>query len=121
MKKAIILAGALALASGQVPTAGARGASQAVSAVPAGADVNTPGARGYLARGVLMADDANWHGAVDQLTQALESGCLDARDTETARFQLARALAHLPGERGLEAFRRPTIRRRRSASVPAWG
>ena len=106
MKKAIILAGALALASGQVPTAGARGASQAVSAVPAGADVNTPGARGYLARGVLMADNANWHGAVDQLTQALESGCLDARDTETARFQLARALAHLPGERGLEAFRR---------------
>lgn len=106
MKKAIILAGALALASGPAMTLGAKGAGQSVTAVPAGADVNLPGARGYLARGVLMADDANWHGAVDQLTQALKSGGLDASDTETARFQLARSLAHLPGDRGLEAFRR---------------
>lgn len=97
-KFAIILAtaGSLALAGGMAATTPA--------ALPPGVEINDPGARGYVARAMLMCADANYHGAADQMRHALALP-LDDADRETASFQLAGIMAHLPGNDGLRLYR----------------
>lgn len=98
-KYAVIVALAGALACQGVATA------TGIATLPPSVEVTDPGARGYVVRAILMCDDANYHGAADQLRRALQLP-LGAHDREVAEFQLACATAHLPGGEGLALFRR---------------
>lgn len=73
-------------------------AAAAAFAVPPvmNAQVNSPDAAGYIERGRLMFDDANYRGCIDQMGHAL--GLTDVpSDREEAEFYYARAAMAVPG------------------------
>ncbi|MDE6284083.1 MAG: tetratricopeptide repeat protein [Muribaculaceae bacterium] len=69
------------------------------SAADGGSVVNSPAASGYAERGRLMIADGNYRGAADQLREGLAlDPVTDSPMHEAARYWLAVACAHIPGQ-----------------------
>lgn len=74
-------------------------------AAGASAQINSPEARGYLERGILMYEDRNYDGCIDQLGR-LHSLSVTPEQSEQALYYLALATQGLGDDEALQLFNR---------------
>lgn len=77
----------------------------ALGAAGSVAQINSPDAQGYLERGMLMCDDRNYEGCLDQLTR-LYNLTTDATQRETAMYYMCRAALGLNDDEALTLIQR---------------
>ena len=68
------------------------------------AQINSPDAQGYLERGILMCDDRNFEGCLDQMSR-LHNLTTTPQQRELAHYYMGRATLGLGDDEALEILR----------------
>lgn len=79
-------------------------AAYALTCAGAVAQINSPDAQGYLERGILMCDDRNFEGCLDQMSR-LHNLTTTAEQREMAHYYMGRATLGLGDDEALEILR----------------